>query len=337
MKLRHAALGAALLASPLLAAALQPMSYLRTFGPAGDPATRLGWGLGIVSIVVMIVIGLLLLAAVFRRRLRPANARELTVARDEGGMAWLYIGVGVSTLVLVACAVWTMFTVAAVAMPARAADLTVQVTGGQWWWSVRYLSHDPSQIFTTANEIHIPVGQPVRIELASHDVIHSDWVPQLVGKTDVIPGQTNVMWLQADRPGVYRGQCGEYCGAQHAHMAMSVVAEAPKDFAAWRQAQLQAAAAPAPEPLRRGEQVFVASCGACHTVRGSGAGGILGPDLTHLMSRQTIAAGLLPNTPGNLAAWIADAQALKPGSRMPSLTLSAPELSAVVGYLNTLH
>jgi cytochrome c oxidase subunit 2 len=337
MKLRHAALGAALLASPLLAAALQPMSYLRTFGPAGDPATRLGWGLGIVSIVVMIVIAVLLLAALFRRRLRPANARELTVARDEGGMAWLYIGVGVSTLVLVACAVWTMFTVAAVAMPARAADLTLQVTGGQWWWGVRYLSHDPSQIFDTANEIHIPVGQPVRIELASHDVIHSFWVPQLVGKTDVIPGQTNVMWLQADRPGVYRGQCGEYCGAQHAHMALSVVAEAPKDFAAWRQGQLQAAAAPAPEPLRRGEQVFVASCGSCHTVRGSGAGGILGPDLTHLMSRQTIAAGLLPNTPGNLAAWIADAQALKPGSRMPSLALSAPELSAVVGYLNTLH
>jgi cytochrome c oxidase subunit 2 len=326
---------AALFASPLFAAAESPMSYMRTFGPAGDPATQLGWGLGIVSIVVVLVITGLLLTAILRRRARDADPRALAVQSDEGGLRWLYIGVGVSTVVLVACAVWTMFTVAAVAMPART-DLTLQVTASQWWWSVRYQNTEPDRIFTTANEIHIPVGRPVRIELKSQDVIHSFWIPRLGGKMDVIPGQTNVTWLQADQPGVYRGQCGEYCGAQHAHMAMYVVADTPQDYAKWVSEQLRDAAVPASEPVRRGKLAFVANCAACHAVRGTDAGGILGPDLTHLMSRGTIAAGLLPNTRGNLAAWVADSQALKPGSRMPSLALSGNDLNAVVTYLQTL-
>lgn len=326
----------ALAALPAHAAAWPPMSYLHTFGAAGDPVTRLGWGLGIVSIVVTAVVVVLVVWGVMRGRPRPADPRALAVRTDSGGMPWLYIGVGISTVVLVACAAWTMFTIAAVAMPAHAADTTVQVTASQWWWAARYASPDPSRIFTTANEIHIPVGRAVRVELASTDVIHSFWIPQLAGKMDVIPGQTNVMWLQADRPGVYRGQCGEYCGAQHAHMALELVADPPEAYQAWTDAQLREAAAPASEPAQRGHDAFVANCGACHTVRGSGAGGILGPDLTHLMSRQTLAAGLLANTPGNLAAWIADSQALKPGSRMPRLALSGPELASVVAYLETL-
>jgi cytochrome c oxidase subunit 2 len=330
-------LGSAGLACLASSAAAQdfPMSYLRTFGPAGDPVTRLGRGLGIVSIVVMVVIAILLLLAVFRRRVQPPDPRELTVRRDEGGLNWIYVGVSLSTIVLIACAVWTMVTIAAVAMP-RAADLTVRVTASQWWWQVRYESSDPSQIFTTANEIHIPVGTPVRLELASSDVIHSFWVPHLMGKTDVIPGQTNISWLQADRAGEYRGQCGEYCGAQHAHMALFIVADAPQDFAAWRQAQLRAAVAPVGDAVTRGEHVFVSHCAACHTVRGTGAGGIFGPDLTHLMSRKTIAAGVLPNNHGNLLAWIAGAQALKPGTRMPTMVLSADQLSDVGAYLVTL-
>jgi cytochrome c oxidase subunit 2 len=336
MRMSRWACMAALCGAPLGAGAEPAMSYLRTFGPAGDPATHLGWGLGIVSIAVVLVIAILLLAAVLRRRARVADPQALAVNRDEGGMPWLYIGVGISTVVLIACAVWTMFTVAAVAMPAHT-GLTLQVTAAQWWWSVRYESSEPDRIFTTANEIHIPVGRPVRIELKSQDVIHSFWVPQLGGKMDAIPGQTNVTWLQADQPGTYRGQCGEYCGAQHAHMAMYVIADSPQDYALWVRDQLHDAAAPATGPARLDEQVFVAHCAACHAVRGTQAGGILGPDLTHLMSRRTIAAGLLPNTPGNLAAWIADSQALKPGSRMPSLALSGRDLSAVVTYLQTLH
>jgi cytochrome c oxidase subunit 2 len=313
------------------------MSYLRTFGPAGDPATSLGHGLGIVSIVVMVVITVLLLAAIYRRRAPAASPRELTVSRDEGGVSWIYVGVAISTVVLVACMVWTLITVAAVAMPAQAADLTLEVTASQWWWNVRYGHRDAAHVFDVANEIHIPVGKPVRLELSSADVIHSFWVPQLVGKTDVIPGQTNVMWLQADRPGTYRGQCGEYCGAQHAHMALYVVADPPEQYRAWVERQLADATPPAAERVRAGAQTFIAYCGACHRVRGTEAGGILGPDLTHLMSRQTIAAGLLPNSPGNLAAWISNAQALKPGSRMPTLALSGTDLAAVIGYLGTLE
>jgi cytochrome c oxidase subunit 2 len=312
------------------------MSYLRTFGPAGDPATQLGWGLGIISVAVMAIIAALLLAALLRRRPR-ADAHELAASRDEGGMSWIYVGVGLTAIVLVGCMVWTMLTLSAVAMPARAAELTIQVRASQWWWDIRYGAAEASQIFQTANEIHVPVGRPVRLELSSSDVIHSFWIPQLAGKTDVVPGQTNVMWIQADHPGVYRGQCGEYCGAQHAHMAMYVVAEPPADFAAWAALQRQAAAPPTADAARRGEQVVLAHCAACHTIRGAGAGGILGPDLTHLMGRRTIAAGLLPNTSASLEAWIAGAQSLKPGTRMPNQPLAGDDLAAAVAYLGTLR
>jgi len=285
----------------------------------------------------MIIIAVLLLAAVFKRRAIAANERALAVHRDEGGMSWIYVGVVISTVVLVACAIWTMFTIAAVAMPAQAGQLNVQITGSQWWWNARYMSGDSSQIFSTANEIHIPVGQPVRIELVSTDVIHSFWIPQLAGKTDVVPGQTNVMWLQADRPGTYRGQCTEYCGLQHAHMAMFVIADTPSDYERWFQGQVHPAAAAATPELQRGEKAFVAHCGACHTVRGTGAGGIFGPDLTHVMSRTTIAAGVLPNNHANLLAWVVGAQALKPGTLMPALAISGDEANAIVAYLDTLH
>jgi len=337
MKTSRWALPLPLLVAPFCAAAAQPMSYLRTFGPAGDPVTQLGWGLGVVSVAVCVIVGVLLLYGTLKRRRAPLAPRELAVHADSGGTSWIYIGVGISTVVLLVCATWTMVTVAAVAMPASADDTTVQITAAQWWWDVRYRNRDPSKVFSTANEIHIPVGRPVRFDLGSPDVIHSFWVPQLAGKIDVIPGQTNTLWLQADAPGTYRGQCAEYCGAQHAHMAMWVIADDPKDYVAWSERQLRPAAPPSSPALQHGESAFVANCGACHTVRGTGAGGILGPDLTHLMSRGTIAAGLLPNTPGNLGAWIANAQALKPDSRMPSMSISGAELSAIVAYLQTLQ
>ena len=313
-----------------------PMSYLRTFGAAGDPVTALAWGLIAVSAIVLLVVTIALLGGIARRR-RIADARALAVPRDAGGLGWIYWGVGISAVVLAACAVWTMLTLRAIAMPANASDFTVHVTASQWWWRVRYDSPDSSRIFSTADEIHIPVGRPVKVELDSEDVIHSFWVPQLAGKIDMIPGRTNVLWLEADKPGTYRGQCGEFCGAQHAHMAMFVVAQQPQDFERWREQQLQPAPAPTQQALQQGENDFVAHCGACHTVRGTDAGGLLGPDLSHLASRGTIAAGLFPNTPGNLAAWISNPQTLKPGTRMPAPELSPAELQSVVGWLQTLH
>lgn len=313
------------------------MAYFQTHGPAGDPVTALGWGLGIVSIIVLAIVTVLLLWGILRARALPARAGQLAVVSDSGGMKWIYVGVGVSSVVLVACAAWTMATLAAVSMPAHAADITLQVTASQWWWKVRYAAPVATDIFDTANELHIPVGRPVRVELTSVDVIHSFWIPQLAGKMDVIPGKTNVMWMQAQQPGVYRGQCGEFCGAQHAHMAMYVVADDAPTFAAWRQNQLRAAAVPASPATATGEKVFVAYCAACHAVRGTDAGGIFGPDLTHLMTRRTLAAGLLPNTTANLEAWISNPQSLKPGTRMPAPAVSPAQLQAVVAYLQTLN
>jgi cytochrome c oxidase subunit 2 len=225
---------------------------------------------------------------------------------------------------------------AAVNAPPRSTPLTIEVTGQQWWWKIRYLDDDPSRVLTTANEIHIPVGEPVRVKLIGADVIHSFWVPALSGKTDTIPGQINVTWLEARDPGIYRGQCTEYCGPQHAHMGFIVVAEPPADFKAWRDAQLQPAPAPSAE-MAEGEHMVEFHCGACHTVRGTDAGGTVAPDLTHLMSRRTLAAATLPNTAGNLTGWIADPQGVKPETRMPRLDLSGPELQAVEGYLETLR
>lgn len=314
------------------------MAYLHTVGPAGDPATQLGWGLGIVSIVVIVVVAALLLGAIVRRRAqRELDDDRLAVQREGGGMAWLYGGVGVSALVLVVCMGWTLVTIARVIRPPSPAALTVQVRAAQWWWALRYMSEDPSRTFTTANEIHIPVGQPVRFELASRDVIHSFWIPKLGGKTDVIPGQTNVTWLEADQPGVYRGQCAVFCGAEHARMALEVVAQSPKDFREWQENQLRESSAPIDARASAGERVFQSHCAACHAVRGSDAAGILGPDLSHLMSRRTLAAGVLDNTPGNLAGWIADPQGLKPGAQMPAHLVSGSELGDVLAYLETLR
>ena len=329
---------AAALTSAGTASADTPMSYLQTFGPAGDPATRLGWGLGIISVVVTLIIAVLLLGAIFRKRKAPSKKdAPLAVRRDGGGMAWIYIGAGITIVVLSICMLWTLVVIARIAQPPSTPALTVQVTASQWWWKLRYAAGTPSRMFITANEIHIPVGLPVRFELDSNDVIHSFWIPKLGGKMDVIPGQTNVTWLQADKPGLYRGECAVFCGAEHARMALLVVAQDPQDFRAWQETQIDDAQTPATAAAQAGQQVVDAHCAACHTIRGTSAAGLVGPDLTHLMSRQTIAAGVLPNTAGNLGGWIMHPQSIKPGSQMPDQALSGQQLANVVAYLQTLH
>jgi cytochrome c oxidase subunit 2 len=215
--------------------------------------------------------------------------------------------------------------------------LTIDITGQQWWWQIKYENDMPSQMVTTANEIHIPVGRVVQFKLKSNDVIHSFWVPNLNGKTDLVPGHIAATRIRADRPGVYRGQCAEFCGYQHAHMAFTVVAETEEQFKVWYDAELLAGVQPANTQLARGQQVFMSStCIMCHRIQGTDAGGAVGPDLTHIGSRQTIAAGTLLNTRDNLAKWILDSQAVKPGNRMPPNPLNAEDLGALLDYLQSL-
>lgn len=218
--------------------------------------------------------------------------------------------------------------------------LHIRIIGHQWWWEVEYQDTAAHHTLTTANEIHVPVGRPVIFQLESRDVIHSFWIPNLNGKKDLVPGHLNFAWFTADRPGVYRGQCAEFCGYEHAKMAIVVVAEPPARFDAWYAAQLTPAAPPpGTDSLRvQGERVFLSGpCALCHTIEGTPAGGRTGPVLTHLASRLTIAAGVLPNTRGNLAGWIVDPQRIKPGALMPPNSLSPRDLRALLAYLEGLQ
>jgi cytochrome c oxidase subunit II len=217
--------------------------------------------------------------------------------------------------------------------------LVVSVTGHMWWWEVRYQETGSATPIVTANEIRIPVGRPIYIAVTSSDVIHSFWIPALAGKIDMVPGRLQHLVLTADRPGVYRGQCAEFCGEQHALMALHVVAEAPQAFEAWLQAQARPAAPPSAGRQVQGRDLFLANrCNACHTVRGSGEPGKLGPDLTHLASRMHLGAGTLPNRPEALTRWIAHVQQVKPGARMPSYErLDAQERAALAEWLGSLR
>jgi cytochrome c oxidase subunit 2 len=202
---------------------------------------------------------------------------------------------------------------------------------------VEYKHAIPSKQVTTANEIHLPLNQRVLIRTNSSDVIHSLWIPNLHGKRDLIPGRTSELWLQADKAGVYRGQCAEFCGLEHAKMALLVVAEPQPAFNAWLDQQRQPARAPAHDLAAQGQGIFLSGpCALCHKITGTPAGSRLGPDLTHFASRRTIAAGVAPNTPGYLGAWITDPQHLKPGARMPSMALDSEDVQALIAYLYTL-
>jgi len=314
---------------------MSPLGYLNAAGARADVILPLTWFTLIVSAVVCIVIAALLWAGI-RRRHATTDIRSVRLERGGNGLRWISLGVLISAVPLFITLVWTMVALAKVSGPPRNPALTLDVTGHEWWWEVRYNAPRTSEIFTTANEIHIPVGVPVLVRLHGADVIHSFWVPKLSGKTDAIPGQINMSWLQARVPGRYRGACQEFCGSQHANMAFEVVAQSREDYDLWREAQLQAAPDPTTQPQIRGLNVVEYRCGLCHQVRGTRAGAISAPDLTHVMSRRLLAAGTIPNTPGNLAGWIQNPQALKPNSLMPNQYLSGEQLSDVLAYLETL-
>ena len=312
-------------------------------GVAGHEEATLGWWLTWVSCAVVIIICLMVLAGIAKHRGEDNNPAHDTTQRTErrqikSGLAWIYIGTGISLVILLVAFAGTMVTLEAASHPPRTPSLTIDVTSHQWWWEIRYSEVDHPELgFVTANEIHLPVGVPVRVRLHTADVIHSFWLPQLAGKTDIIPGQVNETWIEATRPGASRGMCGEYCGMQHAMMAIAVTAESPADFNRWTQERRAAAAPPTDAEAEAGRVVFARSCGACHAVSGTDALGRVGPDLTHLASRPTIGAGALPNTADNLTRWVHNAPGVKEGVRMPPMPLDANDLHAVVAYLQTLR
>ena len=320
------------------ARATTPLAYfLHSGGPAAQPVRALGWGLAALCVFVVVAIAALLAFALARRRDDRDDQRSTINPRIANAIVG--IGTAVSAALLFGALVAMLRVLVAVAQPPQRPALTLHVTAYDWWWKVSYPQNAGTDgiAFDTANEIHIPVGEPVAIQLDSADVIHAFWVPALAGKTQTIPGQTNHQWIEADRPGVYRGQCTQYCGAQHAHMAFEVVAQPAAEFARWLAAQRLAAAAPATLAAQRGERVFDARCAACHTIRGTDAHGQQAPDLTHLLSRRLLAAGMLANTPANLHAWIAHAQRIKPGTLMPDIPLAPADARDLDAWLTTLR
>jgi cytochrome c oxidase subunit 2 len=313
-------------------------SALHPAGPQAERAATLWWFFLWTATAVWVAVTVALLWAALHRRRLPADARHEPPPEARRGMARAVTGaVAATAVILVAFLVATFRTGRALTLPPEGTPLTIELTGHQWWWEVRYADPVASRRLTSANELVIPVGRPVVLKLSSTDVIHSVWVPNLAPKRDLIPGHVATMWLRADRPGIYRGQCAEFCGHQHAKMALYVSAVAPDSFAIWYEAQLKPAPPPADTLRRRGLGVFLSSgCVMCHSIAGTPAGAVVGPDLTHIGSRLTIAAGTLPNTRGHLAGWIVDPQRVKEGAQMPPNQLAPGDLHALLAYLESL-
>jgi cytochrome c oxidase subunit 2 len=329
---------ALVLAAPLALTACQG-GWQSALDPQGPEARHLldlfwifAWVLGAVWVLTMLA----LLGALRQRRSAEADPLATNPA-TEGRMTAVVVTAvaltGITVLVLTGLSYATQKRL----YSTKTEGLTIRVVGHQWWWEVRYEDPEAYKSFTTANEITIPVGEPVKVKLNSSDVIHSFWVPSLFGKQDLITGRENEIQFTADREGVYRGQCAEFCGPQHAHMAMLVVAKPKAEFDRWREDQIKSAETPAEPERRRGQEIFLSKpCVMCHSVRGTPAGGHVAPDLTHVGSRQTIAAGALPLSRGTLAAWIVDPQGIKPGTNMPLIKLDPDEVEPLARYLEGL-
>jgi cytochrome c oxidase subunit 2 len=300
---------------------------------------RTWWLFLVVCVVVYLVVLAVVVAAVARHwsAARPTTGPREHGPETERGTQRLIAVATVSTaailLGLLGGDLWLQRGLA----PRSGDVVAIKLIGHQWWWSAEYQNPDPSQVFETANEIHVPTGRPVRLLLSAEDVIHSFWVPRLHGKRDLVPGHPGEITFQVDQAGRYPGMCAEFCGYQHAHMGISIVAEEPEKFEAWAKAQRNEAAPPTTDTQRRGRELLErTTCAMCHTVHGTEARSRVGPALTHFASRETLGAGVAPNNRERLAAWITDPQAMKPGVRMPASPLSVADREALLDYLEIL-
>jgi cytochrome c oxidase subunit 2 len=303
------------------------------FTPAGEAARgpfTLTSLMIVLGAVVYALVGVVVLVALRRRGAAPSARGRADTHRFDRRMI-IVGGILLPTPILLTLLVGNIYVLAG---QTRGGPLRIEIEGRQYWWEIRY----PAQGIIDANEVHIPTGERVELVLTSADVIHSWWVPELSGKRDLIPGRENVLVVEADRPGVYRGQCAEFCGIQHGNMAMFVVAQEPAEFAGWVRSHARLAVLrPATASLRRGQDVFMSNCAGCHTVAGTPADGRQGPDLTHFASRMTIGAGAVPNDRGNLGGWVANAQSIKPGNRMPPIPVPADGMNDLLDYVESLR
>lgn len=313
--------------------------------PAGPQAARidaLWWFMFVICSAVFVLVILFTIPPALRatrRRREPIGAPDLSPdpAGERRRTGIVVVAVALTTVILFTFLVKDFLTGRALASIERPGALTLNVVGHQWWWEITYEDSVQSRSVVTANEIHVPVGRTILVKGTSHDVIHSFWAPNLHGKKDLIPGYLNTMWFRVDKPGIYRGQCAEFCGYQHARMAFLIIAEPVEKFQAWLDRQRAETSTPTDSLLLRGRNVFLSSpCVMCHSIQGTPAAAKTAPDLTHIGSRMTIAAGTLRNTRGNLAGWIVDPQGIKPGSYMPGNDLDPADLQALVAYLESL-
>ena len=304
-----------------------PPPVLDPAGPYAGSIAALSWVLFALGLGVTLIVLVALYLALFGR---PATQKRL------GGTAIIWIGgVAFPLIVLTILLVWGLTLTRHLSEPIRGDEMRVRVTGEMWWWRVAYLDESGRSVLQDANELHIPVGQPVVLELESADVIHSFWVPRLSGKLDMIPGRRNLMRIQANEPGVFGGQCAEYCGGPHALMGFTVVAHDPARFAELMRARMERDRAASVVPLAAGQRLFQeAGCAACHRIAGTGANGLAGPDLTFVGTRRTLGAGILPNNRGTMMGWIGNSHAIKPNNRMPPYTmLTNEQLRLLAAYL----
>ncbi|HEX2528915.1 MAG TPA: cytochrome c oxidase subunit II [Geminicoccus sp.] len=308
--------------------------------PKGPGASELAWLiwsftglLGAIWLAVLAAVGL----TVLRRRADTLLPPPTSAPREQRSVV-IVTALAVLTVLVVLVLTGLSFVVQRRLYAASEGAVTIRAVGYQWWWEFNYGTDGTPESFTTANEIHVPLGVPVRIALESDDVIHSFWVPNLIGKQDLIPSQTNELTFTATQAGIYRGQCAEFCGLQHAHMGLIVVVEDEAAFQAWQEQQRRPAQVPAEPERQKGQEVFLQqACIMCHTIRGTPAISREGPDLTHIGSRLQLAAATLPLTRGSLAAWIADPHGIKPGVHMPAVPLEPDQLNALAAYLEGLR
>lgn len=316
-------------------------SVLDPKGPRSEAVARLHWTLVSVATVVYVIVISALLYALWHASRRPVppegDLHRETPSEADTMKRGVVIAIAATVVVMISFVFASVSTGSTLAKLGGTKPLRIDVVGHQWWWEVKYPDPDPHNDFVTANEIHVPVGRPVLIKMTSSDVIHSFWAPNLAGKKDLIPGHQTITWFRADSAGIYRGQCAEFCGHEHAKMAFFIVAEPTLKFKRWVQSQRGEAQRPTDSVQQAGERVFLSGpCSMCHTISGTGAGSNVGPDLTHLASRLTIGAGTLPNTTGNLAGWVLDPQSIKPGVSMPPTKLDPQSLQALLAYLENL-